>query len=44
MFELVCYVLDFENAANPFGERRTTISGWRQVEETNGPTNWLMQD
>jgi len=32
-------MLDFENAANPFEERRTTISGWRQyttmdVEET----------
>jgi len=33
------YILDFENNANPFEERRTTISGWRQyatidVEET----------
>jgi hypothetical protein len=33
------YMLDFENAANPFEERRTTISEWRQyammeVEET----------
>jgi hypothetical protein len=33
------YMLDFENAANPFEERCTTISGWRQsatmnVEET----------
>ncbi len=33
------YFLDFENAANPFEERRTTISGWRRyaaidVEET----------
>ena len=33
------YILDFENAANPFEERRTTISGWRQyatmdIEET----------
>jgi len=33
------HMLDFENAANPFEERRTTISGWRQyatrdVEET----------
>ena len=33
------YLLDFENAANPFEERRTTISGWRQyatmdIEET----------
>lgn len=33
------YMLDFENAANPFAERRTTIRGWRQyasrdVEET----------
>ena len=33
------YILDFENAANPFEERWTTISGWRQyatidVEET----------
>ena len=33
------YMLDFENAANPFEERRTTINGWRQyatrdVEET----------
>ena len=24
------YILDFANAANPFEERRTTISGWRQ--------------
>jgi len=24
------YILDFENEANPFDERRTTISGWRQ--------------
>ena len=33
------YMVDFENAANPFEGRRTTISGWRQyatmdVEET----------
>lgn len=33
------YMVDFENAANPFEERRTTISGWRQyatrdIEET----------
>ena len=33
------YILDFENGANPFEERRTTIGGWRQyatinVEET----------
>jgi predicted nucleic acid-binding protein len=33
------YILDFENAANPFEERRTTISGWRpyatmDIEET----------
>ena len=33
------YILDFENAENPFEERRTTIDGWRQyatidVEET----------
>jgi len=33
------YMLDFENAANPFEERRTMITGWRQyatldVEET----------
>ena len=40
MFELVwSYMLDFENEANPFDERRTAISGWRQyatidVEET----------
>src|SRR2546422_8872207 len=40
MLELVwSYMLDFENAANPFEERRTTISGWQQyaaidVEET----------
>jgi predicted nucleic acid-binding protein len=40
MLELVwSYMLDFENAANPFEERRTTISGWRRyatmdVEET----------
>lgn len=24
------YILDFENAANPFEERRTTINEWRQ--------------
>jgi predicted nucleic acid-binding protein len=34
------YILDFENAANPFEERRTTINGWRRyatmdVEETS---------
>lgn len=40
IFELVwSYMLDFENAANPFDERRTTIGDWRQyatlnVEET----------
>ncbi len=33
------YILDFENAANPFEERRTTISGWHHyaamdIEET----------
>jgi hypothetical protein len=33
------YMLDFENAANPFEERHTTISGWQQyarmdIEET----------
>jgi hypothetical protein len=33
------YMLDFENVANPFEERRTTISGWQQyatrdIEET----------
>ena len=33
------YILDFENTANPFEERRTTISRWRpyatiDVEET----------
>jgi hypothetical protein len=33
------YMLDFENAANPFEERRRTIGGWHQyakrdVEET----------
>ena len=33
------YMLDFENSANPFEERRVTISGWQQyatidVEET----------
>jgi len=33
------YILDFENTANPFEERRTTISRWRQyatidLEET----------
>lgn len=33
------YMVDFENVANPFEERRTTISGWRQyatrdIEET----------
>ena len=33
------YMLDFENSANPFEERRTTIRGWQQyatidVEET----------
>ena len=40
ILELVwSYMLDFENAANPFEERRITISGWRQyatldIEET----------
>ena len=29
------YILDFENAANPFEERRTTISGWRQYATMN---------
>ena len=34
------YILDFENEANPFEERRATISGWRQyaaidMEETD---------
>jgi predicted nucleic acid-binding protein len=34
------YVLDFENAANPFDERRRTIANWRQfagidVDETD---------
>ncbi len=29
------YMLDFENAANPFEERRTTISGWRQYATMN---------
>ena len=24
------YILDLENSANPFEERRTTISGWRR--------------
>lgn len=24
------YILDFENSANPFEERRTTIDGWRK--------------
>lgn len=33
------YILDFENAANPLDERRTTIGAWRQyatldIEET----------
>lgn len=33
------YILDFENEANPFEERRMTISGWKQyaiidIEET----------
>ena len=40
LLELVwSYMLDFENAANPFDERRMTINRWRQyatidVEET----------
>lgn len=40
MLELVwSYILDFENAANPFEERRIAISGWKQsatidIEET----------
>jgi predicted nucleic acid-binding protein len=40
LLELVwSYMLDFENAANPFEERRITISGWRpyatlDIEET----------
>ena len=48
------YILDFENAANPFEERRTTIEGWRQyaaidVEETAPPSfgrprRWLDWD
>ena len=25
------YILDFENAANPFEERRVTIAGWKQA-------------
>ena len=25
------YILDFENVANPFEERRTTIGAWRQL-------------
>ena len=25
------YILDFENAVNPFEERRTTIGAWRQL-------------
>jgi len=29
------YMLDFENAAHPFEERRTTISGWRQYATMN---------
>ena len=29
------YMLDFENAAHPFEERRTTISGWRQCATMN---------
>ena len=29
------YMVDFENAANPFEERRTTISGWRQYATTD---------
>ena len=33
------YILDFENAMNPFEERRTTIGGWKEyatadIEET----------
>jgi hypothetical protein len=35
-FELVwSYILDLENAANPFEERRTTISGWRRYAKVD---------
>jgi predicted nucleic acid-binding protein len=31
-FELVwSYMMDYENAANPYEERRETIAGWRRV-------------
>ena len=30
------YILDFENAANPFEERRTTINGWRHYATMDG--------
>jgi predicted nucleic acid-binding protein len=29
------YMVDFENTANPFEERRTTISGWRHYAATD---------
>jgi predicted nucleic acid-binding protein len=29
------YMVDFENTANPFEERRTTISGWRHYATTD---------
>lgn len=35
------YILDFENAQNPFAERRQAIAGWRRlssVEMTASPT------
>ena len=29
------YILDLENSANPFEERRTTIQNWRQFAKTD---------
>jgi predicted nucleic acid-binding protein len=38
------YMVDFENAANPFEERRTTINGWRHYATTDvGETAMLLQ-
>ncbi len=45
-FELVwSYILDFENAATPFDERRRTIANWRQyaaidVDESEDVLEW----
>jgi len=38
------YILDFENTANPFDERRTIISGWRQYATIDvGETPTILQ-